>query len=508
MTLPSREIVQLAESPPLRDLQAGWRKRPGLLRLRREARWLLLVTAGYVFAQPLLLHMHRFLGYDEAVYVNQVYPAVTPTEFTAPRARGVPWLISPVSLFSPPFVVIRYYLLLVCGALLFVAFRAWVPVLRMRAVAAAALFATGWMTLFYGTEIMPNLPVALGDIAAAGYLAQHLSKQADDRTRRRALVKAAVAMALVAVIRPTDATFLALGLLIVAATRNWRLLLARTAILGGALVIGWLPWVIEAYLRYGGFVARMRAASTEVGGGFHPLNLWHYLSLPVFGTTGTTVPVLGYLSWALLGIGLVLAIGQAVKYRERTPAVVAACCGLVVAAPYLLFNVYLDARYLLPAFGLLALCLFAALPRLPAARAPRAGAWAAIALSFAAFAGWNFHAASVLDNQQYFATGNSLKLGQVIRKLSPETPCFFASQFEFPEIAFVSGCRGADFSLLQATSIDMSAPPGSAPVYVLTVTNPAKLAIRPVPGSVRRLGQIPPGWWLFIAPRASVRTPG
>lgn len=35
-------------------------------------------------------------------------------------------MISPVSLFSPPLDVIRYYLLLVCGALLFVAFRAWI----------------------------------------------------------------------------------------------------------------------------------------------------------------------------------------------------------------------------------------------------------------------------------------------------------------------------------------------------------------------------------------------
>jgi 4-amino-4-deoxy-L-arabinose transferase-like glycosyltransferase len=449
--------------------------------------------------------MHRFLGYDEAVYVTQVYPAARPIPFTAPRARGMPWLISPVSEFSPPVFIIRYYLLAVSGALLFVAFRAWIPVLRMRAVAAAALFAAGWMTLFYGTEIMPNMPVALGDIAAAGYLAQHLFRQADDRTRRRALVKAAVAVGLVAILRPTDAIFLALGLLVAAVTRNWRLLLARSAVLGAGLVIGWLPWVIEAYLRYGGFAARMRAASTEVGGGFHPANLWHYLPLPVYGTHGTTVPVLGYVSWLLLAIGLVLAIGQAVKRRQRTAAVVAACCGLVTAAPYLLFNVYLDARYLLPAFGLLTLCLVASLPSVPAARVPRVGAWAAIMLSFAAFAGWNFHAARVLENQQYVAAGSTLQLGQDLRKLSPHGPCYFASQFGFPEIEFASGCRGEPLSGVEATSIDMSESPGSAPVYVLTFTDPDKLAIRPVPGSVRRLRNVSPAWWLFIAPRASLR---
>lgn len=504
LILPSKEGIHRGDSPPPGDLLVGKRKSVGLLRLRWETRWLLLVTACYVVVLPLLLNMHRFLGYDEAVYVNQVYPAVAPTGFSAARARGVPWLISPVTLFNPPVLIIRYYLLAVSGALLFVAFRAWVPVLRMRAVAAAALFAAGWMTLFYGTEIMPNLPVALGDIAAAGYLAQHLSSRADDRTRRRALVKAAVAVGLVAVVRPTDAIFLTLGLLVAAVTRNWRLLLARSAVLGAGLVIGWLPWVIEAYQRYGGFVARMRAASNEVGGGFHPANLWHYLTLPIYGIPGTIAPVLGYLSWLLLAVGLVLGIGQAVRHQERTAAVVAACCGVVTAAPYLLFNVYLDARYLLPAFGLLTLCLVASLPSLPAARASRVAAWAAITILFAAFAGWNFNTARLLDNQQYFARKGTLQLGQVLRKLSPHGSCFFASQFGFPEIAFASGCRAAGIGPL-TTRIDLPAAPGSAPVYVLTVTNPDKLAIRPVPGTVRKLQEISPGWWLFIAPRASLR---
>jgi hypothetical protein len=482
----------------------------GLLRLRRETRWLLLVTICYVFAQPMLFHMHRFLSYDEAVYLSEVYPGVRPTGFSAPRARGLPWLISPVSLFSPPLVIIRCYLLLLLGALLFVAFRAWVPVLRMRAVAAAALFATGWLTLFYGTEIFPNLPVALGDIAAAGYLAQHLSRQVDERTKRGALVKAAVAVALVAVVRPTEATFLAVGLLAIAVTRNPRLLFTRWAALIGGLVIGWLPWVIEAYLRYGGFIARLRAASANVGSGFHPANVWHQLTLtdgPIAGTTDTTAPLLGYLWWLLLVIGIVFAIGRAVRYGDRTAAV-AAFGGLASAAQYLLFTVVVEARFLLPAYGLLTVCLVAALPSVPAARPARVGVWAAIGVCFAVFAGWNVHTAQVVENQQYLAGQANLKLGQTLHRLSPNGPCFFASQFGFPEISFASGCTGAVIDTSRA-AIGLQVNPGSTPVYVLTVTNPTKIAIRPLPGTVRRLhGLQISNWWLFVAPRDTVRVVG
>ena len=511
MTLPREESLHLEGSQRPTGVLARTRMSAGLLGAGQEIRWLLLVTACYVVAQPLMFHMHRFLVYDETVYVSEVYPGVTPTGFTAPRARGMPWLVSPVSLFSPPVVVIRYYLLLVSGVLFFVAFRAWVPILRMRAVAAAALFATGWMTLYFGTEVFPNLPVALGAIAAAGYLAQHLSRQSGDRAKRRALVKAAVAVALVGVARPTEATFLAVGLLVVAVTRNRRLLFARCAVIGTGLVIGWLPWVIEAYLRYGGFIARMRAASANAEtGGFHPANLWHYLTLtdgPLVGTADTTAPALGYLWWLLLAIGIAIAIGRAVRYGDRTAAV-AACGGIASAVEYLLLDAVVQARFLLPAYGLLIVCLVAALPSVPAARAPRVGVWAVIALSFAVFAGWNFRIARAVDNQQYLAAQSSLELGRALRKLSPNGPCFFASQFGYPEISFASRCRGAILDISRPT-IKLPANPGSTPVYVLTVTDPAKLAIRPVPGTVRRLqGKgISPVWWVFVAPRDSVRVP-
>jgi hypothetical protein len=183
---------------------------------------------------------------------------------------------------------------------------------------------------------------------------------------------------------------------------------------------------------------------------------------------------------------------------------VAACGGVASAVQYLLFDAVVQARFLLPAYGLLTVCLVAALPSVPVASAPRVGVLAVIALSFAVFAGWNVRIVRAVENQQYLAGQSSLKLGQALRKLSPRGPCFFASQFRFPEISFASGCRGTLLDISQ-TTIGLPARPGSAPVYVLTVTDPEKLAIQPVPGTVQRLPKISPGWWLFVASRASVR---
>lgn len=85
--LPSKESLHREGSPPPGDLQVGKHEGVGLPWLHRETWWLLLVTACYVVAQPLLFHMHRFLGYDETVYVSQVYPAVPPAVFS-PLAPG------------------------------------------------------------------------------------------------------------------------------------------------------------------------------------------------------------------------------------------------------------------------------------------------------------------------------------------------------------------------------------------------------------------------------------
>src|SRR4051794_35840420 len=151
----------------------------------RGYRWVLVaVVIGYAGLALAVSNLHRFLAYDEAIYLSQVYP-VPALPFTAPRARGLPLLLVPLGRLDAPIPVIRGYLLVLEAGLMFVGFNAWLPVLRARAVIAAAAFGICWLPLFYATEVFPNLPAAFGALAASGYWARYL-----DRSRAWSLARA------------------------------------------------------------------------------------------------------------------------------------------------------------------------------------------------------------------------------------------------------------------------------------------------------------------------------
>lgn len=467
---------------------------------RRQTWMLLAVTIGYVVAQLFAVRPGMPIGSDEAVYVTEVYPGIVPAGWGPQRARGVPWLISPATLFSPSITVIRIYVLLVLGLLLFLGFRAWLPLLGMRAVGAAALFAAQWTTLFNGTQILPDLPVAVASIAAAGYLAQHLSARLDEQIRRRALWKAAAWVAVVAVFRPTDAVFLTVGLLAMSVTVNLRLLLVRGAYLGAGLVLGWLPWAIEAQISYGGVLARTHAASALAGvtGSVHFASLRQYLELALSAQPDASRMYLNYLFWALLAAGIVIAVVRAVLTGDRTAAV-AAVAGVVSGTQYLLLAPVVDPRYLLAAYALVDISLLAVIPALPAARMLRASGWVVAGAIFVAFASYNFNSARWEGSQEYIGNSQYLQIAASLRKLVPNGPCFFASRYGHPEITFESGCVGAVLDPTQ-DAIYLPVLPGSHPVYM--ITRGGKFKVQPVPGSLHRMpSPVVRGWWIGVAPR-------
>jgi hypothetical protein len=169
----------------------------------------------------------------------------------------------------------------------------------------------------------------------------------------------AVAFAAASLIRPTDTSVAALPLLAAplayAAWRRWW----PVAGVAGGLAVGWLAWGIEAHLRYGGFVARLRSgAETNEGGlvftlpehlealdgpillcrphdlcaGVSPSATVWWLSLPV-----------------LAGIGLVVA-----RHAGWLPAgLLATGSALAVAAQYVFLIDYAAPRFLLPTYALL-----------------------------------------------------------------------------------------------------------------------------------------------------------
>ena len=462
---------------------------------------LFAVVLGFAGLSLAVTDLHRYLAYDEAIYLSQVYPGPA-LPFTAPRSRGLPILLAPLGWADAPLPVIRGYLLTVNAGLMYLGFNAWLPVLHRRAVAAAAVFAVAWLPIFYSTEAFPNLPVAFGALAAAGYLARYLTRSTnDDVGSRRALIACGLALAGTALVRPAEASFLTAGLAVVALTPRPRELAVRWAALAIGLLIGWLPWLIEAQVRFGGPAARLRAASANVGGGFHPENLKYHLGYtdgPLGGIVRGGIPRLGELWWLILVIAVLGLLGRVVAGRggslERA-GVIAAAGGIAAAVEYLFFTQVLEARFLLPAYALLTVAMVAALPRLSGPSAPRlAAAGSALAL-FAVFAHWQTGVAQRIEVQQVHDRLLAARLADVIRRQGGR-PCFVASDLAFPVIAFETGCRGAVFHPDQVSALTTDDPP----VYVLTRTDPERTETRAAPGTIRSLAADgAAGWWMFTA---------
>jgi hypothetical protein len=480
------------------------------------------VVAAFAGLCLLVGQLHRFYAYDEAIYLSQIYPGPA-LPFTAPRARGLVWLVAPLGWADAPLPVVRAYLLLLNCGLMYLGFRTWLPLLGRRALLAAAAFALSWPALYQATEVFPNLPAAMCAVAAAGYLAQSAARSTA-RSATRPLLGAGASLALMAAIRPTEAVFVAGGLCVAAlllAGDTWR----RVNALLAGLAIGWLPWLVEAQARFGGPAQRLADAATNVSGGVHPRNILRQLALtdgptsaPIFGAV-PGIPAAGVAWWAALTAGLIVTIGAAwaamvtrLADRPSEPASarrpagtaifgsVAALAGVASAGQYLLLTGVVEARFLLPAYALLTLALCSLLPAAPAP-------WqvnALVVAVLAGFGGWQVATASRLSGAQEKNRDAARSLAQVLTTQAAGRPCFFVSEEAFPVIGFASGCRGARLDPLSPL-VYVHDDPGGAPLYALSASDPSDGLVQPVPGTARRLRAEGGGsWWIFVVPRTAV----
>ncbi|MET9951463.1 hypothetical protein ABZ135_07920 [Streptomyces sp. NPDC006339] len=343
----------------------------------RAALWPAALAALFTLAQLALVVPGTGLGWDEAVYVSQVGGNAPPAFFSAPRARGITYLVAPVAALTASTTAIRVYLALLSGTALFGALWIWrrvvpVPVLTT----AGALFASLWITLFYGPRVMPNLWCAFGALAAVGCFLRAVTT-----TRpRTALLGLGAAGCAVALLRPAEGLWLTAPLLAAALlVPAWRRRPAVfPALLAGPL-LGALPWIAEAYAHYGGLAARLRRAG-EIQG-----SLGWYLSVDdhVRALSGRTLcrpcdvpwehPVTA-LWWFVLPLAVAAGIAAAFRAGRGAPAVLATVTALSLAAPYLFTIGYAAPRFLLPAYALLALpaaeALVALVRRVRPARRP------------------------------------------------------------------------------------------------------------------------------------------
>lgn len=309
------------------------------------------------------------LSTDEATYLAKVVPGVPELYWTAPRAWGMPILAAPVALLSAGLPEVRTYFAVLASLLLVAAFRPWLRLLHPAvAVLAALVFSTTWFTMMFGSLTMPNLYVALGSVGAAGLL---LRAAADPAWWRVALT--GLAACLVALVRPTDSV-LTLGPLFALALVVPRLRRPGPLVaLGVGALAGWSPWIVEAFLRFGGPVQRLTDAETAGPGGVH-LRLSNLLifprlldGTPTYCCTGGRVAEAGpipwtFTAWLLVMVGLAM-IGVAVSARlHHLPEVLAAAVpATLVAAFYLLLPSFTTLRFLLPAFALASLPVAVAL---------------------------------------------------------------------------------------------------------------------------------------------------
>lgn len=404
------------------------------------------VAVAFILAQLALVKPGMGLGWDEAVYVSQVSGHTPAAFFSAPRSRGVSLLAAPIASWSSSTSLLRVYLALLSGLGLFLALRVWRGLFPQRVVVlAGVLFATLWVTVFYGPEVMPNYWVAIGALAGVGCF---LRAQADRRDRA-ALWGVGASAALLAWMRPTDAVWVVLPLLVLlVCVRRW-----RSARLLAALVVGLgsgaVDWVAEAYVSFGGLGARLADASRIQGGlGWNIAVLDQLRGLggqTLCRPCDSALPAPQLIAWwfalpLLAALGLAIAI----KCRRTARTLLPLVCATTAGIPYLFMIGYAAPRFLLPFYALLAIPVADALIHLVAGARQE---WRPVVLTLAAlaFAGHLAAQYAVLEDAVRRSTAGRQEWARTateLHRLGVRPPCVVNGHEALP-IAFYAGCSSA-----------------------------------------------------------------
>lgn len=411
-------------------------------------RLVVLVGVGYLVAQLLVFSIDRAPGWDEAIYLSQVAPGAEPLQFVPSRARGITFLAAPALQLGGSVALVRLFLAVAAAAALIASFRMWAPILGFGAPAAALLFAGAWPTLFYGSEVMPNLWTAFPAAAAVAVLVRRL---VSGTARNDELIVGGL-VALMALVRPFDAAVLTAVLLILPLVFGRGSLVWSTHLILG-LAAGWAPWLVEMSGRFGGpFPALVAAARVGHTGRWSVAeNAEQYLALSDGPTVGPaadpTIPRSG-LFW-LIGMGTLVIIGIVTARRRsaRPIVLVPIVAGLALAAEYVVFTSAQAPRFLLPALALLTVPaglglarLLRGLQRPISFDEPRiATGFASVVLTLA----WTISQLTVAAEVERNVAPHresAERAGLEVRRLAAGEPCQVDSSVSFPMVGLASGC--------------------------------------------------------------------
>ncbi|MFD7704875.1 hypothetical protein [Streptomyces caelestis] len=479
-----------------RERRAG----PGPSR-RGGTRPLAVLAAVFTLAQLALVRPVLGLGWDEIVYTSQVTSHHPAAFFSAPRSRGVSLLVAPVASWSESTVLLRVHLALLSGLALHLALRSWRGLFPTRVlVTAGAFFASLWVTLFYGPQAMPNYWVAVGALTAVGCFLRHRA----DPSSGGPLWGIVAGAALMAWMRPTDAVWVTLPLLVLAlAGRHGRSLLA----LAGGLLAGGVPWAVEAYTAFGGLRERLAEASRIQGG--LGLNIAVDDQLRSLGGRALCRPCTGSMPhpvitlwWFVLPLLAVLGLVVAVRARRALRTAVPLACATTAALPYLFMIEYAAPRFLQPAYALLAIPVADALWHL--VTAPR-GKWRPAARTLVAL-GLAGHLTVQLAVLVHTVDRNTdsrrdwARTADGLHRLGVRPPCLITGHEAIP-IGYYTGCssgstagnnenttageilRTADRIPVAALTGPGGTPPGYARTWPVHRLGGLQVRIAPAPGS-------------------------
>ncbi|PZG02723.1 hypothetical protein C1I99_01335 [Micromonospora deserti] len=387
------------------------------------------------------------LGWDEAVYVSQHGRHAPAAFMSAPRARGVTLLVWPVASWLDSTVALRLFLTATAATSLGLAFWVWSRATRRPGTAAiaAGLYASLWTVLFYANAAMPNHYTAMAALAAVGGFLLAAAEPA----RRGVYLGLVAALAVAALMRPADAFWLGLPLLgataAVPALRRWRL---ATAVVGG-LALGGVPWVVEAELRYGGLLERIRQAGHVQGGTTLRFSLGHAISTldgPILcRPCDSPVRWPAVLWWLALAALVPLGILAARRAGAARPAWLAVAVAASMAFPYLFLIGYSAPRFLLPTYALALAC---AAPGLAALLSTAAGRWrrvvgAAVAVGFAGHLAIQAGILHHVVAEQVRGRGDWTRLVETLRSHGVRPPCVISGHEAIP-VAYHAGCRALE----------------------------------------------------------------
>jgi hypothetical protein len=406
-----------------------------------------VVAAAWLAAHLAVVGAHRYLAWDEAVYLAKASPGLRDVAWGPARALGFPALLYPVTVAGGGVLAIRVELMVVCSVGLVAAYWPWATVMGSAAPAAALLFASSWPALFFVSELYPNLVVAIALVGAFGAVIASI-----DHPRASSFAVAAFTfMTVASCVRPTDALFAVVAALPIVIVRYGRRAAASCVATAAGLLVGWSVWVVEAFVDFNGPLERFRAAFDN-GSAREPRGrlLTGMAQLPIASTLRTP-RVYAVVLWLALVV-LLAVVGALVARRGAQLAMVlpVMVAGVVLAGAYGIFAPDTRTRFLLPSLALVTLPAGIGLQhavyglRSPAklARLAAVVVCAAVVCSVVVHA----NAARAMADRERARRAANEAAGQVLAKVAAGRPCRFVAQFEYPVIEVASGCDGTPLS--------------------------------------------------------------